>query len=130
VEGLKIANVHLPDRRGLLYFHLDTSIDNQSPRGLIENQLSVDVRVYCVNADEKANVTKFTKPYDLGSKGPQHVGLGGVVELNVIKLRNNNDEIPKNVYIAFKINGKTFREIVFNRAGGDGWWKNDDLVKK
>ncbi len=129
VEGLKIADVHLPDRRGLLYFHLDTSIDNQSPKGLIEKRLSVEVRVYCVDADGKANVTKFSKPFDLGAKGPQDVGLGGVVQLNVIKLRNNNDEIPKNVYIAFKINQKTFREIVFNRAGGVGWWQQDDLLK-
>jgi hypothetical protein len=130
VEGLTIADVHLPDRRGLLYFHLDTSIDNESPKGVIEKQLSVDVRVYCVDADGKANVTKFSKPFDLGAKGPQKVGLGGKVELSVIKLRNNNDETPKNVYIAFKINQKTFREIVFNNTGGAGWWRLDDLVKE
>lgn len=130
VEGLTIADVHLPDRRGLLYFHLDTSIDNASPRGVIEKQLSADVRVYCVDADGKANVTKFSKPFDLGTKGPQAVGLGGKVELSVIKLRNNNDEIPKNVYIAFKINQKVFREIVFNNTGGAGWWRLDDLVKE
>jgi len=129
--GLNIAEIHLPDRRGLTYFHLDTSIDNQSPKGVFGKELTVDVRVYCVDGDGKANVTKYSRPVEINSKGPQKVGLGGKVALNVIKQRNANDEIPKNVYLMFKINDKPFREVLFNKdEGGEGWWQRDELVRQ
>lgn len=128
--GLHIAEIHLPDRRGLTFFHLDTSIDNQSPKGVFGKELTVDVRVYCVDGDGKPNVTKYSKPVEINAKGTQKVGLGGKVGLDVIKQRNGNDEIPKNVYLMFRINDKPFREVLFNNTeGGDGWWVRDELVR-
>ena len=129
VNGLHIGNIHLPDRKSLTYFHLDTEIDNESPKGRIEKQLSVDVRVLCIDADGVLNVTKYSHRFSIGVKGVQQVGLGGEVVLDAIKLRNNNDEIPKNVYVALKINGKVFREVLLTNFGDPNWWKRDDLIE-
>jgi tetratricopeptide (TPR) repeat protein len=129
VLGLGIGEVQLPDRHSLTYFHLDTVIDNETPLGAFEDQLSVEVRVLCVDGNGQSNVTKYTKKLNIASRGPQHVGLGGVYALDVIRQRNNNNEIPKNAYLAFKFHDKVFDEVLLGDFGGSGWWQNEDLVR-
>ena len=51
------------------------------------------------------------------------------MDLGKIKVRNNNDEIPKNTYIAFKLHDKVFREVLLSNIGDDGWWRREDLVR-
>jgi hypothetical protein len=130
VKGLRIGKIELPDRRGLTYFGLHTTIDNRSQQGLIEKRISVDVRVLCVDGDGKANVVTYTDDIDIPQKGRQLVTYGGGVELKSIKLRNNNDEIPKNAHVAFKIDGSIFHEDFLTNRGDEKWWLRDDLIKK
>ena len=129
-NGLHIGKIVLPSRRGLTYFHLDTQIDNRSPQGRIEKQITIEVWVLCVDGDRKLNVTRFSKGLDIATKGPQPVGLGGVVTLQTIKTRNNNSEIPKNARVAFKIGGVTFHEAFLSSPGNDKWWLQDNLIVK
>ena len=127
-NGLHIGKIVLPTRTGLTYFHLDTKIDNRSPLGRIEKQVTIEVQVLCVDRNGKLNVTRFSKPLDIATKGPQLVGLGGVVLLGTIRTRNNDSEIPKNARVVFKIGGVTFHEAFLSPPGKDKWWLKDDLV--
>jgi hypothetical protein len=127
INSLGIGEVLLPERRGLSYFHLDTIINNETPDADFRGQLSVSVRVLCIGSDGQMNITEYSKNLDLKS-GAQHIGLGGVFGLDTIKSRTRGDEIPKNVYLAFKLHGKVFEEVVMGRFGGDNWWKQDELV--
>jgi len=129
VAGLHFGKLGLPDRRGLTYFHVDAEIDNESPKGRVEGELSVVGRVLCVDADGRSNVTKYTAKFDLGQKGIQSVGLGPrALYLGKIKTRNNGDERPKNVYMEFRFRDVVFYRQFINEPGSDPWWSNDDLV--
>ena len=77
VQGMRFEEVGLPRDKSLSYFHLDTFINNESSRGALEKEFSVEVRVLCVDADNKVNVTKYSRSFDIVSKGWQHVALGG-----------------------------------------------------
>ena len=129
-SGLHIAPIVLPPRRGLVWFHLDTTIDNQSPQERIENLITIEVRALCVGSDGKANVTRYTKALDIKKKGNQPVGLGSVVPLKTIKARNNGSEIPQNARVVFMIGGVPFHEGFLSPPGTERWWLQDGLIVK
>lgn len=127
-KGLHFGKITLPSRRGLTYFHMDVDIDNRSPQGRIENELSVEVRVLCVDADGKPNVTKYTHGVSIAAKGVQSVGLGDGFELQIIRTRNNNNEMPKNAYVAFLLGKVVFYEGFLSPPSNDNWWRKDELI--
>jgi hypothetical protein len=131
VNGLRFGKLQLPDRRGLTYFHIDAKIDNQSPRARIEGEITAVARVLCVDGDGKKNVTKYSTKLDIGQHGLHGVGVAPrALYLDKIRVRNNGDERPANVYVEFRIGDVPFYRQFLNAPNGEAWWTDDSLVIK
>lgn len=126
--GLHFSQIKPPNRSELTYFHLDTQIDNESTQGRIDN-LNVILRALCIDADGKSTATELKKQLPINARGIQKVDLADVIYLSTIKHRNNNLEVPRNVYVAFRLGDERIHEAFLAPPGADAWWLDPSLIE-
>src|SRR5437764_13557481 len=85
-------------RDDILYVIHAMPMTDRQKRGKID-ALGVVLRALCVDADGKMTVTELKKQLPLNARGIRKVDLVDTLYLSTIKHRNNNLEVPRNIYV-------------------------------
>ena len=130
VQGLHFSGFSGHKNRSFTHVFFELQVDNESPSGLIDDNLTAAVQYLCIDGDQKKRVLTSIEKMTITKKGTQEVGIKGDLTTATLTKYNHGDWKPADVHIVVSYQGVPIFEAKEDQKNSVRWWDDASLIVK